>query len=350
MCVSQVVYTWGLSFDGQTGHGKRYCVRAPSPLEALRAYSRPVVDIATGGAHMLAIMADGAVFVWGNGDGGLGVVDGFMSPDEEVKKNGKNPGFDETGAIVDSPSFFGCPSPAVLPVPTDQAVIAAAAGQGHTVLLTVPVTREPLDSGAAAAAGWFDPKKAHEERLKDPKSAFVYPCKDEIDEVFACCRHNRPKTLASILEGEFFVDVRCVSCPVDPLLRRHRLTRPSSGTCVCVCVCVCVLCRDVDGNTPLIIASQVRTGGVHAPRVCLCGHAPACASLTEQPADNCPDAAGCWRGHQRSECACARVCAASCSPPRGNTSRDAYSCVCRRRAKRLCITASNLNFLNWRTR
>lgn len=151
-------------------------------------------------------MSDGAVFIWGAGDGGLGVVSGFAATVDPPL----NPGFDAHGVAVATAELATCPIPALLRIPSDHSVIAAAAGSCHTVLHVVPVRPDPPDLDSLDHSGWFDPVKDQLMRAEAPFAEAALPCQEEIDEVFSCCRFNRPKTLASILEGDFRVDVRYV--------------------------------------------------------------------------------------------------------------------------------------------
>jgi alpha-tubulin suppressor-like RCC1 family protein len=79
------VWGWGENRDGELGNGTRGIVvtnpltnRAPTkrPVQALIAPNQPltkVIAIAVGGAHSMALRADGTVWTWGyNGSGQLG--------------------------------------------------------------------------------------------------------------------------------------------------------------------------------------------------------------------------------------------------------------------------------------
>ena len=199
-------------------------------------------------------MSDGAVFVWGNGDNGLGIAGlevGSLSPlfqdaVRTMKVGGgsgrgvgsdsssgavsleggeggavleKNIGYNDVGMAVDDARLSVCPTPSLLPFGDCVSVIGAACGAGHTLLHIVNVSAEPRPAGLDYSA-WCDPLGSYTRPGAPSRStgafrAQVQPCADEVDEVFTCCRHNKPKTLASILEGEFPVDFRFVSRAVE---------------------------------------------------------------------------------------------------------------------------------------
>jgi alpha-tubulin suppressor-like RCC1 family protein len=62
---------WGAGASGQLGAGNSVGASAPVPITGLSA---PMVSIAAGGAHTLAVRTDGSVYAWGaNADGQLGI-------------------------------------------------------------------------------------------------------------------------------------------------------------------------------------------------------------------------------------------------------------------------------------
>ena len=66
------VFTWGMGYDGQLGHGNTDDQNVPKRVEGLTN----VTDIAAGGAHSLAVGEGGAVYTWGyNEHGQLGLGD-----------------------------------------------------------------------------------------------------------------------------------------------------------------------------------------------------------------------------------------------------------------------------------
>lgn len=68
------VYAWGDNKDGQLGNGTY--VNAAAPIVVAGLAGKPVVGIAAGGAHSVAITATNALYVFGaNGSGQLGLGD-----------------------------------------------------------------------------------------------------------------------------------------------------------------------------------------------------------------------------------------------------------------------------------
>ena len=65
------VWSWGDNYFGQLGHGDTRTQRLPKKIEAFAG--RRVIAVSAGGNHSLAVTADGAVWSWGRGvDGRLG--------------------------------------------------------------------------------------------------------------------------------------------------------------------------------------------------------------------------------------------------------------------------------------
>ena len=62
------LWSWGWGEDGTLGHGDEQSQPLPKKVEALA--ERRVVAVSAGGAHSLAITADGAVLSWGEGASG----------------------------------------------------------------------------------------------------------------------------------------------------------------------------------------------------------------------------------------------------------------------------------------
>jgi alpha-tubulin suppressor-like RCC1 family protein len=75
------VHSWGMGIDGQLGHwdsvGNLNSPRKIDCFDVTNSSSRegsPVVDISCGSSWSTAVTAKGALYVWGNGDGGqLGI-------------------------------------------------------------------------------------------------------------------------------------------------------------------------------------------------------------------------------------------------------------------------------------
>jgi alpha-tubulin suppressor-like RCC1 family protein len=66
------VWTWGCGKDGALGHDTMDSQTTPKLVEALRC--SPVVSVAAGGAHTVALSTKGRVYSWGcNCSGQLGV-------------------------------------------------------------------------------------------------------------------------------------------------------------------------------------------------------------------------------------------------------------------------------------
>ena len=62
------VWSWGRGLLGTLGHGDHLQQPLPKKIEAFTG--QRVVAVSAGGAHSLAITADGSVWSWGDGDGG----------------------------------------------------------------------------------------------------------------------------------------------------------------------------------------------------------------------------------------------------------------------------------------
>ncbi len=58
------VYAWGRNMQGQLGVGDRLERRTPVAVEGL--WGLPILQLAAGDAHSLAITASGSLFAWGD--------------------------------------------------------------------------------------------------------------------------------------------------------------------------------------------------------------------------------------------------------------------------------------------
>ncbi len=66
------IYAWGQNVDGQLGDGNNVDIGTAVAIDGVR-FSGRVVAVAAGGAHSLAVTANGRVYAWGkNDDGSLG--------------------------------------------------------------------------------------------------------------------------------------------------------------------------------------------------------------------------------------------------------------------------------------
>lgn len=67
-----MLFSWGgggVHFNkGQCGHGTNLDVDSPHPIKMLK--TKPVVDVACGGYHTIAICRTGEVYAWGSGNYG----------------------------------------------------------------------------------------------------------------------------------------------------------------------------------------------------------------------------------------------------------------------------------------
>lgn len=70
------VHAWGYNHDGQLGLGDTTDRTIPTLIPSLRLIGSPIIAIAAGGSHSLALAADGTIYAWGwNGHGQLGLGD-----------------------------------------------------------------------------------------------------------------------------------------------------------------------------------------------------------------------------------------------------------------------------------
>ena len=65
-----LLYTWGRGDEGQLGHGNRESSSTPKIVDSFAKENCPIVKIACGRSHSVAVNNDGSVFTWGCGDDG----------------------------------------------------------------------------------------------------------------------------------------------------------------------------------------------------------------------------------------------------------------------------------------
>ena len=58
------VFTWGCGLMGALGHGELGTCHVPTPVVALRK-AGPMIEVAAGRSHSLALSASGDVYSWG---------------------------------------------------------------------------------------------------------------------------------------------------------------------------------------------------------------------------------------------------------------------------------------------
>ena len=67
------MFSWGANSVGQLGLGDRQDRKAPALVDAL--WALPVVQLAAGDGHSLALTTNGHMFAWGSNDSGqLGLL------------------------------------------------------------------------------------------------------------------------------------------------------------------------------------------------------------------------------------------------------------------------------------
>eukprot|EP00742_Colponemidia_sp_Colp-10_P007271 GILJ01007817.1.p1 GENE.GILJ01007817.1~~GILJ01007817.1.p1 ORF type:complete len:862 (-),score=71.89 GILJ01007817.1:172-2757(-) len=77
LTASGMVYTWGLGFRGQLGHGEYNSENLPKEV----TFDTPIENVACGGLHTMAVSRDHRVFSWGyGGDFQLGHDDTYNIP------------------------------------------------------------------------------------------------------------------------------------------------------------------------------------------------------------------------------------------------------------------------------
>ncbi|KAE9062827.1 hypothetical protein PF007_g29769, partial [Phytophthora fragariae] len=142
------VYAWGSASHGKLGIGpvqaKESFTLAPVVLSSLVRSGVRVRKIACGPSHSALLTTDGALFVWGCGDGGrLGLGDGRDVGEDRVPRNGGQLRVIPTPTRVAEP--FG-----------HKKLVEVACGAAHTVVLTALERRgsgQPTGGGQVYVAG-----------------------------------------------------------------------------------------------------------------------------------------------------------------------------------------------------
>ncbi|CCW70188.1 unnamed protein product [Phytomonas sp. Hart1] len=116
-----VVYSWGLGNNGRLGHGDEADVLHPTPVRALSAVD--IVEVACGSFHTVFLTADGRAYACGDNQAG------------------------QCGAV----GVFAVVFPQPLRVPGGRAVVHAACGRLHTLLLLT--TGEVVAYGSGVGLG-----------------------------------------------------------------------------------------------------------------------------------------------------------------------------------------------------
>ncbi|GMF17099.1 unnamed protein product [Phytophthora fragariaefolia] len=167
------VYAWGSATHGKLGIGpvkaKESFTLAPIVLSSLISSGVRVRKIACGPSHSALLTTDGALFVWGCGDGGrLGLGDERDVGEDRVPRNGGQLRVIPTPTRVTEP--FGHDN-----------LVEVACGAAHTVVLTAlhhSISGQPNSGGCVYVAGSnhaldkFTPQFTHVE-IKDGSSAVM---------------------------------------------------------------------------------------------------------------------------------------------------------------------------------
>ncbi|KAL4102576.1 hypothetical protein PRIC1_006321 [Phytophthora ramorum] len=142
------VYAWGSATHGKLGVGaipaKESFTVAPMVLSSLISLGVRVRKIACGPSHSALLSSDGALFVWGCGDGGrLGLGDGRDIGEDRIPRNGGQLRVISTPTRVTEPFEH-------------EKIVEVACGAAHTVVLTALQTSSsgpPNGGGYVYVAG-----------------------------------------------------------------------------------------------------------------------------------------------------------------------------------------------------
>ncbi|GMF12517.1 unnamed protein product [Phytophthora lilii] len=168
------VYAWGSATHGKLGVGpigaKESFTLAPMVLSSLTSIGIRVRKIACGPSHSALLTVDGALFVWGCGDGGrLGLGDGRDVGEDRIPRNGGQLRVIPTPTRVTEP--FG-----------HEKLVELACGAAHTVVLTAlerSSSGQPKGGGRVYVAGSnhaldkFTPQFTHVEIKDEPSTVMA---------------------------------------------------------------------------------------------------------------------------------------------------------------------------------
>ncbi|KAG3185138.1 hypothetical protein PC128_g13417 [Phytophthora cactorum] len=140
------VYAWGSATHGKLGIGpvqvKESFTLAPLALSSLTSLGVRVRKIACGPSHSALLTVDGALFVWGCGDGGrLGLGDGRDIGEDRIPRNGGRL------RVISSPTHVAVPF-------EQEKLVEVACGAAHTVVLSaIQRTSRGPSGGCVYVAG-----------------------------------------------------------------------------------------------------------------------------------------------------------------------------------------------------
>ncbi|KAG7387160.1 hypothetical protein PHYPSEUDO_014680 [Phytophthora pseudosyringae] len=122
------VYAWGSATHGKLGIGpvqvKESFTIAPMVISSLTSLGIRVRKIACGPSHSALLTVDGALFVWGCGDGGrLGLGDGRDVGEDQIPRNGGQL------SVVPTPTHVAAPF-------GQEKLVGVACGAAHTVVVS----------------------------------------------------------------------------------------------------------------------------------------------------------------------------------------------------------------------
>ena len=199
------VYSWGYGSEGQTGQSSLLHLRSPRRIDSLDEFD--IVSVACGGSFSMAVSRLGRLYAWGYGDGGwLGISPPSPSPAIPL------PYFESENAaehpIIDAHSTCSFDSNLNVLVPRCVKLLATSkvegvrCGGGHTVLFVS--LRSPEEEKECAA---YDEKNHEGDELdgkggrgaeEDGKDGD----RDRDEQLISWCRHKKiPEILNSLSRG-----------------------------------------------------------------------------------------------------------------------------------------------------